>query len=73
MKMAQVEFVSILRAIVSEWTIEPAGNRGESLGSATQRLRKMIDESQPKMTLQIKDPEQMNLCFQRRVKLSNQI
>lgn len=67
MKMAQVEFVSILRAIITEWTIEPAGFGGESLGSATQRLRRMIDESQPKMTLQIKDPEQMNLRFQRRV------
>jgi cytochrome P450 len=71
MKMAQVEFVSILRAIVSEWTIEPAGNEGESLGSATQRLRKMIDESQPKMTLQVKDPEQVNLRFQSRVEIPN--
>lgn len=28
MKMAQVEFVSILRAIVSDWTIEPIVHRG---------------------------------------------
>ena len=61
--MAQVEFVSVIREILSKWRIEAVARAGESGEDARQRLRHVVQESQPKVSLQVRKPADVVLRF----------
>ncbi|KAL8906169.1 MAG: hypothetical protein Q9207_002202 [Kuettlingeria erythrocarpa] len=65
-KMAQVEFVSVIRTIFERWRVEVAVEKGESLDEARKRLRRTVEASQPKITLQIRNPEEVALRWVRK-------
>lgn len=59
--MAQVEFVSTMRRIFWGWRVEVGEGEG-----ARERLRAVVDASQPKITLQVRDPGGVRLRWVRR-------
>jgi len=67
-KMSQVEFVSVIRAIFSRWKVAVAIGEGETDEEASRRLRKVVEGSQPKITLQVRDPTSVRLQWVERCK-----
>lgn len=68
-RMAQVEFVSVIFAILRQWKIEaalPPGNQDITLQEAQHRLRQEIRASREQLTLSITRPENIWLKWQRR-------
>lgn len=64
--MAQVEFVGVIRAIFAEWRVEAVKKRGETQEMARDRLRAIMRESQPKLTLQVRKPSDVVLRWVKR-------
>ncbi|OJJ42217.1 hypothetical protein ASPZODRAFT_137409 [Penicilliopsis zonata CBS 506.65] len=60
MKMSQVEFVATLATLFHGAKCEPV-HTGVTVEDARHRLKKMMDDSAPKLTLQVKDPKMVNL------------
>lgn len=65
-KMAQVEFVGVMREIFANWRVEAAQKPGETGVMARERLGKVVENSQPKITLQVKNPRDVLLKWIRR-------
>ena len=69
-KIAQVEFVAIIRAIFSEQKIEVAKRDGETQEVAKKRLTKTVADSSPKLTMQIVRPQDAVLrCVKRQLEV----
>ena len=64
--MAQVEFMGTIRQIFSRWRVEVVAKEGESGESARGRLGRVVEGSQPKITLQVRDPTEVVLRWVRR-------
>jgi len=65
-KMAQVEFVSVFCEIVRGWRVEGVEEVGESAEDARERLRGVVQDSAPRITLQMNRPKDAVLRFVRR-------
>ncbi|RDI83693.1 hypothetical protein Vi05172_g6265 [Venturia inaequalis] len=61
MKMAQVEFVAVIATLFRSCKVEVVLREGESDIEARERLVMSMQESQPKLTLQIENPEDVVL------------
>ena len=59
--MAQVEPPGTVRQIFSSWRVEVVAKQGESAEMARERLRRVVEGSQPKITLQVRDPREVIL------------
>jgi cytochrome P450 len=66
MKMAQTEFLCVIYTIFSTYRVEPALEAGESLEEGRARIKAIIDDSQPKLTLQMNRPTDLKLNWIRR-------
>ncbi|KAF2097735.1 cytochrome P450 [Rhizodiscina lignyota] len=66
MKMAQVEFTSVVYSVFSKYRVEPVLKEGESEGDARKRLAAVMDDSQPKLTLQMNRPRDAVLKWTKR-------
>ena len=64
--MAQVEFVAVIRAVFARWRIEPVAKPGQSLDDARKHLQWMIKDSQPKVTLNLRNPQDAVFRFVKR-------
>ncbi|KAG9236761.1 cytochrome P450 [Amylocarpus encephaloides] len=60
-KMSQVEFTAVIRAIFSKWTVEVVPLEGESPESARERVAAIVADSSQKLTLQVNHPEDIKL------------
>ena len=65
-KMAQVEFVAVIKAIFSEWKVEVAERDGESQEGARRRLARTVADSAPKLTMQMVRPQDAILRWVKR-------
>jgi cytochrome P450 len=66
LKMAQTEFLAICRGVFSKWKVEAGQLKGETPDMAKSRLQKVLDSSQPRFTLTVKNPREMTLKFVKR-------
>ena len=64
--MSQVEFVSVMVAIFSKYRMAPVLEAGESLENARERLRDIMVDSQPRVTLQLNRPHDVKLRWMKR-------
>jgi len=55
--MAQVEFIAVIRSIFSKWRVEPAQLEGETKERARERLRSVVADSSPRVTMQLVKPQ----------------
>jgi cytochrome P450 len=60
-KMAQVEFVAVMREIFAQWKVEAVGRAGDTPEMAKERLQAVVDDSQPRITLQMNRPRDVVL------------
>ena len=67
-KMSQVEFVAVLRQIFLGWRLQIAQRAEESEAQAREKLLGLIKESQPKVTQQLRRPDDVWLRFVKRSK-----
>lgn len=65
-KMAQVEFVSVMRAIFTAWRVEAVPYDNESMEAARQRLATVIADSSPRLTMQMNKPKDVVLRWIKR-------
>lgn len=65
-KMSQVEFVAVISTIFRSWRVEPITKAGETIALARERLRSVMADSQPMITLQMKKPREVQLRWTRR-------
>ena len=65
-KMAQTEFLSVMYTIFSEYRVEPILEMGESLEQGQSRMKAVVDDSQPKLTLAMNRPDDLKLKWVRR-------
>jgi len=65
-KMAQVEFVAVIRAIFSQWKVEVMERKGESQEDARKRLARTVADSSPKLTMQMVRPQDAVLRWVKR-------
>jgi len=65
-KMSQVEFVSVFCEIVRGWRVEAQEEAGESQEQARERLKGVMLDSAPHMTLQMNRPKDAVLRFVKR-------
>lgn len=63
MKMAQVEFVAAIASLFSRFTMDPIHKPGESIGDARKALLDLIENSEPRLTMQMNRPEDIKLRF----------
>jgi cytochrome P450 len=61
MKMAQVEFVAVIATLFKFCRAEVVLREGETGEQARVRLEKLMQESQPRLTLQMQNPEDVVL------------
>ena len=67
-KMAQVEFVAVVREVLSRWRVEPAQKPGQTREAAVERLQALVADSQPQVSQQLRHPEKVFLRFVKREK-----
>ncbi|KAG8528346.1 uncharacterized protein KY384_007264 [Bacidia gigantensis] len=65
MKMAEVEFVAVMMSIFRTWKVAPAVLQGETTELASERLRKVVADSHPRLTLQMNRPKDVLLRWTR--------
>ena len=65
-KMSQVEFVAVMAAIFRRYTVAPVLEKGETVEAAKQRLREVMEDSQPRLTLQMNRPRDVKLKWSKR-------
>lgn len=70
MKMAQVEFLAVIYTLFSEYRVEPALMARETPNVARERLRRVLLDSQPRLTLQMNRAKDMTLKWVSRVEAS---
>jgi cytochrome P450 len=66
MKMAQVEFVAVIATLFRYCKAEVVLREGETERQAKERLEQLMQESQPRLTLQIENPEDVVLRWVKR-------
>lgn len=64
--MSQVEFVAVVLTILRPWRVEPTLKTGETIAMARERLKSVMADSQPMITLQMKRPREVKLKWTRR-------
>lgn len=64
--MSQVEFVSVFCEIIRDWRVEAVEDAGESQEQARERLKAVILDSAPRITLQMNRPRDAVLRFVKR-------
>jgi hypothetical protein len=64
--MSQVEFVAVIMTIFRRYRVAPILQKGETMQDARERLRKVVNDSQPKLTLQMNKPQDVKLKWSRR-------
>ncbi|ESZ97706.1 cytochrome P450 [Sclerotinia borealis F-4128] len=57
MKMSQVEFVGVLYEIFRKWKVQIVRRNGETQEDARRRLVGILEDSSPKLTLQVNRPQ----------------
>jgi cytochrome P450 len=60
-KMSQVEFVAVIATLFRDCKVEPVLLDGESREQARQRLLDIMQDSQPRLTLQMNRPQDIKL------------
>ena len=60
-KMAQVEFVTVMSTLLARLRVEPMPMPGRSVEERREDLLKLMEDSQPRLTLQMNRPEQFAL------------
>lgn len=65
-KMAEVEFVAVIATIFGSWRISPAVRCGETIDSARHRLKAVMLDSQPFVTLQMQRPKEFVTRWEKR-------
>jgi cytochrome P450 len=65
-KMSQVEFVAVITAIFRRYRVAPILEKGETREDAKERLRQVIMDSQPRLTLQMNKPQDVKLKWSSR-------
>ena len=58
MKMAQVEFVAVMAKVFKSCRISTAVAKGETEETARDRLKELMKDSQPRLTLQMNRPDE---------------
>jgi cytochrome P450 len=66
MKMAQVEFLSVIWTIFKDYRVSAAMLGGESLAAAQKRLRGVMMNSEPRITLQMMKPRDAIMRWEKR-------
>jgi cytochrome P450 len=66
LKMAQVEFLAVLFTIFKEWEVEVVRRDGETIEEARNRVKRCVDDSQSRITLQMNNPKGVVLRWRRR-------
>ncbi|KAH8879356.1 cytochrome P450 [Thozetella sp. PMI_491] len=66
MKMAQVEFATVVTTLLRRCRIEPVMRPGESLAQARQRLVALTEDSMQRLTMQMNKPEEVYLRWYER-------
>lgn len=64
--MAQVKSIGTIRRMFAGWHIEVVAGESVTREMAGGRLRVFVNESQPKVRLQVRDPRQVVLRWVRR-------
>jgi hypothetical protein len=64
--MAQVKFMAVLATIFRKCMIEPALDEGEILEDGKKRLWACIADTQPRVTLQMNNPQMVSLKWVKR-------
>lgn len=67
MKMAQVEFLAIIYTLFKDYRVEASLLDGETVEQARDRLRSVMLDSSPKLTLQMNKPKDAILTWTRRL------
>jgi cytochrome P450 len=65
MKMAQVEFVATLATLFKNARCEALRVGDETQEDVTKRLRKLVENSQPRLSLQMMEPKEVKLRWVR--------
>lgn len=66
MKMAQVEFVAVMFAVFRRARASPVVRGSETKKMAAERLKTLMQDSQPRITLQMNKPKEVVLRWEMR-------
>ena len=64
--MAQVEFVATFATIFRLYRCNPVVEDGETMAQAKERLKDVLQDSQPRLTLQMNRPRAVKLKWTKR-------
>ena len=65
-KFSQVEFVAVIAVLFRQYSVKPAVLEGESEDDAKRRVLATVEDSQVKVTLQMRQPKSVALVWTRR-------
>lgn len=65
-KMSEVEFIAVMVTIFAACDVEPVTQGTETIDQARKRLTQLMQDSQPRLTLQMNRPEGVKLRWLRR-------
>lgn len=65
-KMSQVEFVAVIATIFKRYRVTATLEKGETMEEAKQRLQEVMNDSQPRLTLQMNKPQDVKLKWSKR-------
>lgn len=72
-KMSQVEFVAVIATLFSRCTAEAMPRRGQSMEHAKRYLLELMQNSQPVLTLQMKNPKDVHIKWVKRWPCGNSV
>lgn len=64
--MAEVEFVAVMMTVFRSYKLIPVVEKGETIEMARQRLKDVMADSQPSVTLQMNRPRDVKLRWEKR-------
>ncbi len=64
--MAEVEFVAVMMTIFRSYKLTPVVEKGETVEVARERLKGLMADSQPRVTLQMNKPRDVKLRWEKR-------
>jgi hypothetical protein len=73
MRMAQVEFLSVIFTLFRQATVRPAIREGETAEMAAERTLKAVKDSLPRLTLQMNNPTDVDLIWSKRSHIGDDI
>jgi cytochrome P450 len=65
-KMSQVEFVAVIATIFKRYRVAAIPEKDETMENAKQRLQEVMNDSQPRLTLQMNKPQDVKLKWSKR-------